>query len=320
MGQANRPEPKQIGPGVADTPHRNSGVVALFTDYGYQGPYVGQLKARLYDYTTRSQFRLPPVIDLMHDAPVFNPRSSAYLLASCLPYLPDNSVVLAVVDPGVGTQRFGLALEVMDRWLVGPDNGLLAIAAKRFSSAQVYQLAEPAGISATFHGRDVFADVAAELAMRKFALSAGVFVGQAGAVADDALADDDATRAPSAKAGQGSSGNSPVEQMAPLNLGSIVGSDWLEDLDEIVYQDAFGNLHTGRRAVTVEESASMQIAGKIIPPARKFADVPPGGLFWYENSMGMVEVAANCHSAGQILNQNGTIGTTIVWINEERGR
>jgi len=138
------------------------GAVFLFTDYTHLGPYVGHLHARL-----RQAFdSAPEVVDLMHDAPAFRPDCAAYLLAANLKYLPPDAVVLAVVDPGVGTERGGLALRADGRWLIGPDNGLFAVAARDFADVQAYCLPPPPpGTPATFHGRDVFADAAAEVAV-----------------------------------------------------------------------------------------------------------------------------------------------------------
>lgn len=137
------------------------GAVFLFTDYTVRGPYVGQLHARVLE---RGGGELAAV-DLMHDAPAFRPDRAAYLLASLLPYLPDNAVVAAIVDPGVGTERRALAMEVDGRWLVGPDNGLMAVAVHRAHTVAAYEVPPPsASIPATFHGRDVFVGAAADIA------------------------------------------------------------------------------------------------------------------------------------------------------------
>ncbi len=134
------------------------GAAFLFTDYTLSGPYVGQLHARLHEGTDG---RLAS-IDLMHDAPAFRPDLGAYLLAAVIPHLSAGATVLAVVDPGVGTDRAGLGLWLDGRWVIGPDNGLLAIAAQRAQEVSAYQLPPAeAAASATFHGRDVFAKAAA---------------------------------------------------------------------------------------------------------------------------------------------------------------
>ena len=131
----------------------------LFTDFGWQGPYVGQLKAAL-------QQELPgtPVVDLLHDAPAMDPRAAAYLLEPFARTLPAGSVTVAVVDPGVGTQRPGCALEADGRWFVGPVNGLFEFVVRRASDWAAWAL-PPAGERAapTFHGRDVFAPAAVSL-------------------------------------------------------------------------------------------------------------------------------------------------------------
>jgi S-adenosylmethionine hydrolase len=135
-------------------------MIVLFTDFGSAGPYVGQVKAVLAREAPQA-----PVIDLLHEAPAMNPRASAYLLAALAPSIRDEAVFVAVVDPGVGTARRALALRADGRWFVGPDNGLLDVVALRAQSAEWWDLAwNPQEVSATFHGRDLFAPVAARLA------------------------------------------------------------------------------------------------------------------------------------------------------------
>lgn len=139
-------------------------MIVLFTDFGATGPYVGQVKAVL-----AREVPALPVIDLLHDAPAMNVRASAYLLAALAPSIKGDAaqptVFAAVVDPGVGTARRALALKADGRWFVGPDNGLLDIVALRAKSAEWWDIQwRPEQLSATFHGRDLFAPVAARLA------------------------------------------------------------------------------------------------------------------------------------------------------------
>ena len=135
-------------------------MLVLFTDFGATGPYVGQVKAVL----AREAANVP-VIDLLHEAPAMNPRASAYLLAALAPSIPGDATFVCVVDPGVGTARRALALRADGRWFVGPDNGLLDVVGKRARSAEWWQIDwRPEVLSATFHGRDLFAPVAAKLA------------------------------------------------------------------------------------------------------------------------------------------------------------
>ena len=145
-------------------------MIVLFTDFGVSGPYVGQMKAVL----AREAPDLP-VIDLMHDAPAFDPRLSAYLLAAVAEPFPADAVFLCVVDPGVGGPRAPVVAEVDGRRFVGPDNGLFEIVLRRAERAFLRTIDwRPEKLSASFHGRDLFAPVAARLAAgREVALSPG---------------------------------------------------------------------------------------------------------------------------------------------------
>jgi S-adenosylmethionine hydrolase len=135
-------------------------MIFLFTDFGLEGPYVGQMKAVLFREAPDV-----PVIDLFADLPPFQAQPAAYLLAAYTADLPAGSVCLCVVDPGVGGDRAALALEADGRWYVGPDNGALAIAARRAAAARTWDITwRPERLSASFHGRDLFAPVAARLA------------------------------------------------------------------------------------------------------------------------------------------------------------
>lgn len=135
-------------------------MLCFFTDFGATGPYVGQMHAA-------AEAAAPGLarIDLQHDAPAFRPKPAAYLLAALAPALPADAAICAVVDPGVGTARRALMLEADGRRLVGPDNGLLAICAKRARRARWREITwTPPALSASFHGRDLFAPAAARWA------------------------------------------------------------------------------------------------------------------------------------------------------------
>lgn len=139
-------------------------MIVLFTDFGVRDPYVGQVKARLAEHAPDQL-----VIDLLHEAPDFNPHAGAHLLAALAASFPPGSVFLAVVDPGVGTPRDAVVVLAGGRWFVGPDNGLLSIVAARHADTRLWRITwRPAALSATFHGRDLFAVVAAEIARGEF--------------------------------------------------------------------------------------------------------------------------------------------------------
>ena len=135
-------------------------MLVIFTDFGLDGPYIGQVKAVLHDLAPGV-----PQIDLLSDAPAFDAQSGAYLLAAYGTALLPPCVVLAVIDPGVGGDRAAVIVEADRRWYVGPDNGVLALVARRAAASRVWRATwQPPALSASFHGRDLFAPLAARLA------------------------------------------------------------------------------------------------------------------------------------------------------------
>ena len=229
--------------------------IFLFTDFGSADIYVGQVKAVLHDEAPTS-----PVIDLLNDAPEFDIEASAHLIAALASRLPTRSVLVAVVDPGVGGMRDAIAMEADGHWYVGPDNGLLSVVAARARAVKVSPLTwMPAPKSVSFHGRDLFAPAAAHIA--------------ASAV--------DLQTLPTKK---------------ELDVQYAPG-----DLMKIIYVDHYGNLVSGVRAAELG-NCTVRLGARSVARARSFFDVPPGALFWYENSIGLLEVAANQASASHLLN------------------
>jgi len=135
-------------------------MIAIFTDFGVQGPYLGQMHAVL-----AAAAPSVPVLDLFPDLPPFNVRAAAYLLPAYSQYLPEAATCLCVVDPGVGSARRPLAVQADGRWYVGPDNGLFSIVIRRARQVRACVITRvPERLSASFHGRDLFAPVAAGIA------------------------------------------------------------------------------------------------------------------------------------------------------------
>ena len=135
-------------------------MIVLFTDFGLAGPYTGQLSAVL-------QQTVPgiPLISLFADLPAGQPKPAAYLLAAYAMWFPAGTVFVCVVDPGVGSARRALIAEAAGRVYVGPENGLYDIVLRRAAPASVWEITwRPPALSASFHGRDLFAPVAARLA------------------------------------------------------------------------------------------------------------------------------------------------------------
>jgi len=146
-------------------------MIVMFTDFGLLGPYVGQVKAVLWREAPGV-----PVIDLFADAPSLRPREAAYLLAAYVDAFPLGSVFLCVVDPGVGGDRPAVAAKIDGRWFVGPGNGLFEPLIRRAAAVEGFAIIPPEDrrVSASFHGRDVFAPVAGRLARGDAPESAGL--------------------------------------------------------------------------------------------------------------------------------------------------
>lgn len=235
-------------------------MIALFTDFGVTGPYVGQMQAVLLREAPDV-----PSVTLFSDAPTFDPRLSAYLLAAYVDEFPPGTVFLCVVDPGVGSERRPVVLEADGRFYVGPDNGLFELVARRATGSVLWWEItwRPETLSASFHGRDLFSPVAARIACGE-ALETGDWV-------------------------------RPVEGRTSRR------PDWPDDLAQVVYVDAFGNAMTGVRADSLAPDAEVAVAGRRLERARTFSDVPEDTAFWYENANGLVEIAVNQGRADAIL-------------------
>jgi hypothetical protein len=233
-------------------------MIHIVTDYGLKGPYVGQVRGVLAR-------EAPGVaaIDLMHDAPARDPFRSAYLLAALATEMSPDSVCVAVVDPGVGGERPPVIVSADGKRFVGPGNGLFEIVQRRAARARAWTIDwRPEELSASFHGRDLFAPVAAMLARDVWPACSPM--------ADDWLDD---PRRP--------------------------GVSWPDDLAEAIYIDGFGNVMTGLRATGLSERAAIEVAGKLFSRARTFGDVAESQGFWYENALGLVEIAVNGGNAAR---------------------
>lgn len=229
--------------------------VYLFTDFGSADIYVGQMRAAVEAHAAGTT-----VVDLFHDAPPFGTEAGAHLLAALSRQLPQKSVVAAVVDPGVGSARAPVCVQADGRWFVGPDNGLISVVAARASRADCFEITwRPRALSASFHGRDLFAPCAAMLA-----------AGQASACGLRGL---------------------PALDVA---LGA-------EDLGRVIYIDHYGNAMTGLRAAGISPQTRIVSGDRELQRARVFSDVRRGEAFWYENSLGLVEIAANQAHAAALL-------------------
>ncbi|ADJ28963.1 SAM hydrolase/SAM-dependent halogenase family protein [Nitrosococcus watsonii] len=234
-------------------------MIGLFTDFGVLGPYLGQVRIVL-----QQQAPNIPVVNLMADAPRFSPHASAHLLAALGQHLPAGIVVFAVVDPGVGSSdREPVIVCADDRWYVGPGNGLFDVVMGRSVTAALWRITwRPPSLSATFHGRDLFAPVAARLAKAENPLDKELL----GQRWDKAVVTED-----------------------PGNL------------EEIIYIDHYGNAMTGICGTKFRQGQLQLPSGDLVSAAQTFSDVDLGEAFWYVNSLGLIEIAVNQGCAAEFF-------------------
>jgi S-adenosylmethionine hydrolase len=244
-----------------------SRVITLLTDFGLTDPFVGIMKGVI-----ASLFHDARVVDSCHGIQPQAVAEAAFWLERSFAYFPAGSVHVAVVDPTVGSTRSILAVAARGHYFLAPDNGLLAESIVRAPDARVFALdLGRLGLrspSATFHGRDVFAPVAARLASGALQLTA---VGPAAAAA-------------------------PCVLGAPTKAGQ-----WLTG--EVVTVDRFGNLITNLERALVESSDARHVAlgGRDIPIRRTYADAVPGELLALINAFEVLEVAERNGSAERRL-------------------
>ncbi len=231
-------------------------MIVLFTDFGADDIYVGQVKARLLQTAPAGT----AIVDLLHGVPDFDAHAGAHLLSALHGRFPKGAVFFAVIDPGVGGERGAAVVEADGQWFVGPDNGLLSVVVARAKRTRHWRVRwRPDALSASFHGRDLFAPVAAGLA--------------GGVLETDWLVPSDGL---------------------DVNYGA-------EDIARIVYIDHYGNAMTGLRSGNVPRQAAIEAVGRRLDWARVFSEVPTGSAFWYENSVGLVEIAVNQGNAATQL-------------------
>jgi len=138
-------------------------IVTLLSDFGLRDPYVAEMKAVILSICPDAL-----IVDISHKIRKFDVRMGAFILSQAAPYFPSGTIHVAVVDPGVGTERRPIIIETERSFYVGPDNGLLVLSAQREEISRIYEIANPKftlkNVSRTFHGRDIFSPAAAYLA------------------------------------------------------------------------------------------------------------------------------------------------------------
>lgn len=224
-----------------------------------------------------------PVVDLTHHVPAQDVTAGALLLAQAAPYFPKGTVHVAVVDPGVGSERAALCIETKGACFVGPDNGLLTLAAPPGARLRTVSLTNErfhlTPRSATFHGRDVFAPVAAALA----------------------------TGTPIADLGPEAGVSVELEWESPrVENGALVG--------QVIHVDGFGNLVTNvPRDALPPEPFTIEVGGRPIGSlAATYANVAAGEAVAVVGSWGFVEIAIRNGSAARALGAGAGTPVRIV--------
>ena len=206
------------------------------------------------------------MIDALHDAPDFGVEPAAHLLSALAAEYPRDAVFLAVVDPGVGGKRDAIVVEAGGQRFVGPDNGLLSLAWRRSRRRRCWRIRwRPRRLTTSFHGRDLFAPVAAALAAKRV----------------------------------------PRGWLEKKNQPDTLLAD--RDLAAVIYIDHYGNAVTGLR--TSRNGARLRVGGRSVEFAPTFEKAK--SPFWYENSMGLVEIAAPRASAAKLLRLK--VGSPVAW-------
>jgi S-adenosylmethionine hydrolase len=256
------------------------GILTLTTDFGLVGPYVAALKGVLLDLAPGAQ-----LVDVCHTISPQNILEGGFVLAGIVDVFPKGTVHLAVIDPGVGTERRLIAARVADQWFVLPDNGLITGVARGREPSGIWELTNPAlqrsVVSATFHGRDILAPAAAHLI----------------------------------RGGDAAELGAPRERFVTLRNFEPT-ADEQGFVGEVIFRDAFGNLITNISAANLADTAAgtwtIEIAGERIEGIlRTYGDRPSGTLIALVGSAGWVEVAVvNGDAARQLTAGAGT----TVWV------
>ncbi len=233
-------------------------LIALITDFGWKDGYVGAMKGVILSINPSCQ-----IFDVAHEIEAHDVTGAALVLESVFPYFPPRSIFLVIVDPGVGGNRRGIVVKAGDKLLVGPDNGVFSLVLQS-CAFEAYEITEERymlpKVSATFHGRDVFAPVAAHLTI-------GVRPEQVGPRLD------------------------PTElKFIPMPMPRKQGQ---ETIGQVIYVDRFGNLITNLKQEDFRgEDVLIEVEGEeIYGIKRTYQEGQPGEVIALWGSHGRLELA-----------------------------
>jgi S-adenosylmethionine hydrolase len=245
-------------------------IITLTTDFGLKDPYVAEMKAAILSICTDAV-----IVDISHEVEKFNIRMGAYVLASAATYFPRGTVHIAVIDPGVGTQRRSLLIQTKQCFFIGPDNGVLVLAAEKQGITRIYEITNKnlmlTQISNTFHGRDIFAPAGAHLARGLPPAESGPEIREV---------------------------KKPKFAKVKRSKRALVG--------EVLHVDGFGNIISN---VSEEEVADLNVKGSVnvvLPGSRMtlkfgktYAEAKPEEALALIGSHGYVEIAVNQGNAAE---------------------
>jgi len=237
---------------------KRSGIVTLLTDFGLRDTYVAALKGAILREHPKAA-----IVDLSHEVRPYAILQAAFLLDGAWQSFPPQTVHVAVVDPGVGGSRFGIAFSGQDHYFVGPDNGIFTFVLER-THVQAVLLPVPAGAASTFHGRDVFAPAAARLAR-------GAEVAELGQPAQ-------------------------APQMLPDAWAARLGEGWR---GHVLHCDRFGNVITSIPASALPRARAVN--GVPFRVVRTYEEAKPEELVALAGSSGRLELALPGASAAERL-------------------
>lgn len=263
----------------------NQNIITLLSDFGSQDVYVGVMKGVIAQINPQVK-----VIDLTHQIPTQNILAGRFSLLNAYPYFPAGTVHVAVIDPGVGSNRRGVAIKLAHGYLVGPDNGLFSgvlelfppIAAIELNNPDYWRTNQP---SNTFHGRDIFASVGAHLAK-------GISLHELGTPIE-----------PSSLI------KLPIPEYQ-LTATGIIGY--------IQYIDHFGNLITNiPRELVAKKNWFVKLENFTISSAQTYSSAKLGATVALVGSHGWVEIAVNSGNAQSSLPLTWLDPVEIVWENQD---
>jgi S-adenosylmethionine hydrolase len=245
----------------------NQNIIALLTDFGTKDYFAGALKGVILSINRGAQ-----IVDITHEIEPQNIKSASFTLRACYRNFPRKTIFVAVVDPGVGSERRAVLVDTGEYFFIAPDNGLLSFVFDEAPEFRVIALTNEkffaANISSTFHGRDVFAPVAAHL-------SKGVKPNEFGAGIEDFVR---------------------FEETAPRKISET------EIEAEIIEIDRFGNLITNLKREDLPGKFALEIGERRIEKLQNyFAEAETGEIFMISGSAGFLEIAAFHDSAKNIL-------------------